>query len=348
MRICLIGTLPEVDREAHRGPERTTIGLAESLSNRGHEIMVVSDEGEDTTVDVPAQIIGEDLSPGLDRLIRFYLRVHRKIDYDSFDIIHAWRPVPDADILSIHSVDAAETVEERRPGSFSLFFRAGAKFELFGKRFVSSQASRTIVTAVPNVIDATKHGIEPDRVIPVGVNKSFIQQSETGDDKIEVLCVGRIEPRKNQAFPAANTPDKYTLRLIGPRSTDYASKVKSFRTRWEGKLSSEELMRAYREADVFVLPSIFEGFGLTAVEAMAAGTPVVVADTCGVAEHVYDKPIGGVYQFGKSESYRCQLEHVANNRVEYGNNAQRYIKENLTWDTIAAQYEREYRRIQDD
>lgn len=345
MRICLIGTLPEADREAHKGPERTTIGLAESLSNRGHEIVVVSDEGESTTVDVPARIIGENLSPGVDRLVRFYLRVRREIDYDSFDIIHAWRPVPDADVFSIHSVDAANSVEEHRPGSFSLRFRAGAKLELLGKRFAASRAARTVVTAVQNVIDATNHGIEPNRVIPVGVNKSFIQQNKVVDNEIEILCVGRIEPRKNQAFPAAHTPKKYSLRLVGPCSTDYISEVEQFETRWEGKLSSEELMSAYREADIFVLPSIFEGFGLTAVEAMAAGTPVVVADTCGVAEHVYDEPIGGVYKFGDIESYQRQLEHIVNNRVEYGQNAQRYVKENLTWDTIAAQYEREYERV---
>jgi len=345
MRICLIGTLPEAGREAHKGPERTTIGLAESLSNRGHEIMVVSDEGEKTTVDVPAKIIGKDLSPGVDRLTRFYFRVRREIDYDTFDVVHAWRPVPDADILSIHSVGAAEAVEERRSGSFSLRFRGGAKLELLGKRFAAARAARTIVTAVPNVIGATKHGIEPDRVIPVGVNKSFINRSKAVDNEIEILCVGRIEPRKNQAFPAAHTPDKYTLRLVGPSSTNYKSEIKQFEDRWEGKISSEELIQAYQEADVFVLPSIFEGFGLTAVEAMAAGTPVVVADTCGVAEHVYDEPIGGVYEFGNRESYRYHLERIISNRVDYGQNAQKYVKENLTWDTIAAQYEREYNRI---
>jgi glycosyltransferase involved in cell wall biosynthesis len=201
------------------------------------------------------------------------------------------------------------------------------------------------VTAVPNVVDATNHSIEPDRVIPVGVDDSFIQQNETTDSNVQILCVGRVEPRKNQAFPAAYTPDKYVLRLVGPCSTDYYTKIDRFETRWEGKLSSSELMCAYRESDVFVLPSIFEGFGLTAVEAMGAGTPVVVADTCGVADDVYDEPIGEVYRFGDRESYRRQLEQVIENLDEYGQNAQNYVREHLIWDAIAAQYEREYERI---
>lgn len=344
MRICLIGTLPEADREAHKGPERTTIGIAEALFNRGHDIVVVSDEGDATTVDVPAKVIGEDLSPGIDRLVRFYLRVHREIDLDSFDVVHAWRPSPGVDFFSMHSVDAAETVERRRPGTFSRRFRLGAKFEVLGKRFTASQATCAVVTAIPNVVDAANHGIEPDRVIPVGVDESFIQQNKNTGGEVEILCVGRVEQRKNQTFPATHTPNEHTLRLVGPRSTDYASEVKHTGVRLEGKLSTEELMRTYQEADVFVLPSIFEGFGLTAVEAMAAGTPVVVADTCGVADHVYDEPIGGVYQFGDSKSYRYELERVIDNRVEYGQNAQSYVRENLTWSTIAAQYENEYER----
>jgi glycosyltransferase involved in cell wall biosynthesis len=51
-----------------------------------------------------------------------------------------------------------------------------------------------------------------------------------------------------------------------------------------GPLYDEEKWAAYRDADVFVLPSRNENFGNTAAEAVAAGTPVVVTDVCGVAE----------------------------------------------------------------
>lgn len=345
MKVCLIGTLPDAGREAHKGPERTTIGLGEALDARGHDIVVVSDEGDAETIDVCTRIIGEDLAPGVDRLVRFYRKVQEKINLNSFDVIHSWRPAPNVDIFSTQSVDAAETVQNRLPGTFSHRYRLGAKFEILGKRFTASQADRNIVTAVPNVVDATNHGIEPDRVIPVGVDKSFIQPNEEIDSNVQVLCVGRLEPRKNQAFPAAYTPDKYTLQLVGPNTGDYAENVEEFEERWEGKVSAEGLMRSYREADVLVLPSVFEGFGLTAVEAMSAGTPVVVADSCGVSEHIYDNPVGEVYRFGDPASYRRCLEKVVENRKEYGEKAREYVRENLTWGIIAAQYEREYQRI---
>jgi len=345
MKICLIGTLPDANREAHKGPERTVIGLAEALDERGHDVLVVSDEGDAETVGTPAEVIGEDLNPGVDRLLRFYHRVQHEINLDTFDVVHSWRPAPDVDIFSIHSINAAETVEQRQPGTFSRRYRLGAKIEMLGKRFTSSNADRSIVTAIQNVIDATNNGIEPDRVIPVGVEDSFLQRSESAGEQVQVLCVGRIEQRKNQAFLAAHTPKTYDLRLVGPSNDEYAKVIPKFEERWEGKLPAEELRRSYRTADVFVLPSIFEGFGLTAAEAMAAETPVVVADTCGIADHIYDEPIGEVYQYGDPDSYRRQLERVVERRDEYGRNAHKYVRKNLIWDAIVDQYEREYDRI---
>jgi glycosyltransferase involved in cell wall biosynthesis len=200
------------------------------------------------------------------------------------------------------------------------------------------------VTALQNAVDAASHGIEPTRIIPVGVDSSFLQSNEPTGGLPTVLCVGRIEPRKNQTFVAEHTPDAYALRLVGPQSSAYAERIPRFEEVWDGLLSPDDLARAYHRADIFVLPSVFEGFGLTAVEAMAAGTPVVVADTCGIADHVYDEPIGEVYRFDDPDTYLESLRLVRDRMEEYGRNARSYVEENLTWQTIAAQYEREYAR----
>lgn len=346
MKIALIGTLPEADRDAHRGPERTTIGLAESLDGLGHDVLVVADEGDAETVDTPARVIGRDLTPGVDRLYRFYRRIDREIDLDSFDVVHSWRPAPDVDVFSFHSVHPLEHVENRLPGTYSRRERVGAQFEHLGKRYTANRAERVVATAHPNAVDAARNGIDPDRVVPVGVGQSFVRSDVESENGVTVLCVARIEPKKNQRFVAAATPEEYDLELAGTLSSPaYADTIPGFTDDWIGELSHEELIEAYRRADVFVLPSIFEGFGLTAVEAMATGTPVVVADSCGIADHFWDEPIGAVYEFGNQRSYRRQLEHVMNNSEEYGENAREYVREKLNWDAIAEQYDREYRWI---
>jgi glycosyltransferase involved in cell wall biosynthesis len=58
--------------------------------------------------------------------------------------------------------------------------------------------------------------------------------------------------------------------------------------RWPGFLSAEELVDAYRGAIAYVDPSLYEGFGLQALEAMACGTPVVTSNTTSLPEVVGD------------------------------------------------------------
>lgn len=343
MKICLIGTLPERDRFAYRGPERTTIGLAEALADRGHEVVVVADEGDPVTVGVEARVLGDELTPGINRVVRFYRRIRERVDLDGFDVVHSWRAAPGVDVYSAHQVGSVATVEQRRPGTFDLRWRLGARLKERVRRRVARRAQRVTVTTTQNAIAAVEHGIRPDRTVPVGVDQSFLQ-ADVESRGVTVLCVGRVEPRKNQRFVAAHTPNDMDLRLIGPVSDEgYASQIRSVEL--EGGLSPTALRRAYREADVFVLPSVFEGFGLTAVEAMAAGTPVVVADSCGIADHVQREAIGRVYPFDDPAGYERALRDVVADRETMGATAREYVDEHLTWSVIAEQFGQEYRRV---
>jgi glycosyltransferase involved in cell wall biosynthesis len=62
----------------------------------------------------------------------------------------------------------------------------------------------------------------------------------------------------------------------------------SARVKFAGPLYDDDKWAAYRDADVFVLPSQNENFGNTAAEAIAAGIPVVVTEQCGIAPLVKD------------------------------------------------------------
>lgn len=345
MKICLIGTLPETGRDVHKGPERTTIGLAEALQRRGHDVQVIADEGTPRAVTTDARVLDIDSPPGVARLVEFAWRAHVAIDPDDYDAIHAWRSTFVTNVLSLHSVGMAEQVEEALPGTFPRRFLWGAKIERYAKRLTAARADRTVVTALKNAADAERFGIETDEVVPVGVAESFLQPDQAGEGP-DVFCLGRIEPRKQQQFVVAETPPTYSLRLAGPRSDDeYAGRIPEFDTYWDGKLSPAELERAYRTASVFVLPSVFEGFGLTAVEAMAAGTPVVVADTCGVAHIVADHDLGAVYPFGDGDSYRDALDTVFADRDAYAERARSFVENRLLWSHIAEAYEEIYASV---
>lgn len=102
-----------------------------------------------------------------------------------------------------------------------------------------------------------------------------------------ILCVGTIQTRKNQkTIVKALTfiPKKIHVVLVGKR-TEYQNEIVSMAKSYRisnrlhiiNDLPNEYLPAIYRAAIVFVLPSIFEGFGIPVTEALASGTPVIAA-----------------------------------------------------------------------
>lgn len=110
------------------------------------------------------------------------------------------------------------------------------------------------------------------------------------DEKV-ILYVGRRDPYKNlprlvealAGVRAQGVPAR--LRVIGPPDARYpeapalaAQLGLQASVDWIGYVTPEQLRREYQTADVFCLPSRYEGFGLTVLEAMACGAPVVCSN----------------------------------------------------------------------
>lgn len=128
--------------------------------------------------------------------------------------------------------------------------------------------------------------------IPEGVDP-FFQPGDPAPARLEknILYVGRRDPYKNlprlveavAGVRAHGVPAR--LKIIGPQDARYPEApdlaVKlglQDAVDWIGYVTPEELRQAYQTADVFCLPSRYEGFGLTVVEAMACGAPVVCSN----------------------------------------------------------------------
>lgn len=129
--------------------------------------------------------------------------------------------------------------------------------------------------------------------IPLGVDVSVFSPDGAGRPRAEgpprLLYVGALIPAKGVAdlLAALQTPALrgFTLKLCGLRvDAELASRCEAAdRVSVLGAVSRTQLVREYREADVLVLPSHNDAFGLVAVEALACGTPVVVTSECGVS-----------------------------------------------------------------
>jgi len=110
-----------------------------------------------------------------------------------------------------------------------------------------------------------------------------------------------------------------------------------------GALYGEEKLEAYVDADVYVLPSAYEVFGLTVLEACACGTPVVVTEECGLADWV-DQRVG--FKVTHDE-HRLQeaIEALLSNeelRKQFGERARGLVKEQFSWCKAAQKIEEIY------
>src|SRR5262249_14493042 len=115
-----------------------------------------------------------------------------------------------------------------------------------------------------------------------------------------ILYVGTLEPRKNlptliRAFAAIRAATGATLVIAGGRGWFYDEIFRTVRelgltdaVRFPGYVPDAELALWYNSARVFVYPSLYEGFGLPALEALACGVPVVAANTSALPEVVGD------------------------------------------------------------
>ena len=115
----------------------------------------------------------------------------------------------------------------------------------------------------------------------------------------DVLFVGRLHARKRvdlfirTAAACTATGRPMTFSVVGADHGELGAARALIRelglqdvVRYEGALEPERIQERMAAADVLVVPSAIEPFGMVALEAMAAGTPVVMTDTCDIAEQM--------------------------------------------------------------
>ncbi|MCX6118831.1 MAG: glycosyltransferase family 1 protein [Proteobacteria bacterium] len=143
-----------------------------------------------------------------------------------------------------------------------------------------------------------------DEIFSETRNSSFYKSQNFSGPADYILYVGSLEPRKNinlligafEELRSQHPELKTKLILIGGESPLFAAvrlKAKRFRDDviFKGFVKDEELREFYCRAKLVAYPSLYEGFGLPPLEAMASGTPVVTSRTSSIPEVVADAAI---------------------------------------------------------
>jgi glycosyltransferase involved in cell wall biosynthesis len=118
------------------------------------------------------------------------------------------------------------------------------------------------------------------------------------------LYVGRVAVEKNiEAFLELDLPGTKWVVGDGPGLAGLQRRYPGIR--WSGIMSQADLARHYRDADVFVFPSLTDTFGLVLLEAMASGTPVAAYPVTGPLEVIGDSPGGALDRDLKTACFRA-------------------------------------------
>jgi glycosyltransferase involved in cell wall biosynthesis len=160
---------------------------------------------------------------------------------------------------------------------------------------IARAADRVIVPSTDTASDvADILAVRPEkiRLVPLGVETLFFdrQKSPRPFPFPYVLFVGTPQPRKNlgrlvAAVERLASRGDRALRLVVAGSDGWGGvDVESPTVQSTGRVTDVELLRLYQNAECLALVSLHEGFGFPALEAMAAGTPVVAADVAALPE----------------------------------------------------------------
>jgi glycosyltransferase involved in cell wall biosynthesis len=361
-------------------------GLAKALSDLGHEVHLFTldfpgtpdfEETQGVKVYRTRSEIGHPVF--LTWVLLFNHFIEKRLADTSqivdFDVLHVhdWLTAPSS-IAIKHSlkkplVFTAHSTENGRsglhiPDSFTIdgvewwatyeadkiIVTSGSmKGEVCGHFHVSDKK----VEVVPNAIDWSKYQVAVDRW---AVRARYGVQPH---EKL-ILCVGRLVPQKGieyllQAVPLVSRhrqDAKFVIVGDGWYRDHLQWVANSTGQRWRitftGFIPDADLVALTKSADVLVVPSVYEPFGIVALEGMAAEVPLVVSQVGGLTEFIEHDRTGVLVYPRNPESIAWGIEHVLSNPGHarwLAQNAKEAVQKTYSWDAIAKRTSKVYEEV---
>jgi glycosyltransferase involved in cell wall biosynthesis len=247
-----------------------------------------------------SRILWEHLGlPGLAR------RDHLDLFHGPVNVVPPGLPCPS--IVTVHDLAFMRFPEQVTKKRYQYLSRTLAASVKRASRVitVSESTKRDIVElieAAPAKISVTPLGVD-ERFRRLDQDAIEVFRQQAGIERPFVLFVGTLEPRKNlarliEAFALIANDVPHDLFVIGPEGWltsgiyETAERLRERgRVQLRGFVPDGQLPVWYSACDLFAFPSLYEGFGLPALEAMACGAPVVASGTSSLPEITGDAGI---------------------------------------------------------
>ncbi|NJL02720.1 MAG: glycosyltransferase family 1 protein [Spirulinaceae cyanobacterium RM2_2_10] len=365
MRIALFTEtfLPKVDGIVTR--LRHTV---EQLQRHGHQVLVICPAGAPREYH-GAQIYGLSAFP-LPLYPELKIAVPRpairaRLEQFRPDLIHVVNPavlglagIYYAKMLNLPLVASYHTHLPQYLQHYGLGALEGFLWELL--KAMHNQAQLNLCTSTAMVAELRDRGIERLDLWQRGVDTEMFHPSLTSakmrqrlsqghPDRPLLLYVGRVSPEKEieQIKPVLNAVPGARLAIVGdgPHREALQKHFRGTPTHFVGYLRGMELASAYASADAFVFPSRTETLGLVLLEAMAAGCPVVAANSGGIPDIVTDGVNGYLFDPQDRQGAIAATQRLLAARAERDSlrAEARREAERWGWSAATAQLEEFYR-----
>jgi len=371
------------------GPAYQAYRVSEGMENRGHESPII-------TTEVLPEGVNPGHPPGIEQGSDFAFDVIRRKPWISID---QYRLSPTVfqdgllmnyDIIHGHGYHNAlkdmlyssnlirrkpfvlhghDSFSKSQDPTLSRSFQYRVYDKIWGR--TASGADAIVASTEQERQEMIDFGIEGSKIAVIPVGKSpavYSPGNKRKDDKLSILFVGRLAPRRNVEMLVESVADTRTsaleVRIVGGEDTltgsedcNYLRKLERLSSKLDlndkisfvGSKYGDELIDEYRRADVFVNPSHYENFGQTTLEAAFCGLPIVATST-GVAPDIIRSGGCGAVVASEEEMTAELNEYIENpNQAERdGQKAREHAVENYRWDAILDQYESLYTDLVND
>ena len=349
--------------------------MAENLENTGHRNQIyVPVYSKDVSVIKPNEnVCVSECFDKWDRLVfdykqsKIYKDIESKFDVSDYDIIHAYTLFTDGNcarkLSEKHGVPYVVAVRNTDVNTFLKYMphlrKRGIKTMLNASAvFFLSEAYRKQVFDKYIPLKYHKEIMNKTHIIPNGIddfwlnNKPEMTSGVSDSKSLRLIYAGRIDKNKNipTTQKAMDILRKkgydVTLTVVGrvEDKSEFEEITKDLFTTYIPNQKKEDLIKLYREHDIFVMPSFTESFGLVYAEAMSQGLPVVYSAGQGFDEQFENGKVGCSVDSHSPESVASGIERVLNNYSS--------IRAKLTecaskfkWSEIALEYDKIYKKI---
>jgi len=242
-------------------------------------------------------------------------------------------------ILTLQEGDSLEYIKKKVRYVYPLFKRIFTKADKI-------QAISTFLASWAKGI-----GYEGDvEIIPNGVDiEKFknVQHSVLNKNDVVLITTSRLV-EKNAVGDIIRAlkflPGSISLKILGTGPLEKSLKLKAdslqLRDRVEflGSVSQDEISKYLHKADIFVRPSLSEGFGISFIEAMVAGLPVIATPVGGIPDFLKDRETGLFCEVNNPKSVADKVMEYINNpelTAKIIENARKMVEERYDWNLIA-------------